>query len=449
MSNSKCNGSNGVNGSAGSKGDLIRRNIHTYPFKYTYTQATDYFRPDNAAIYIHIPFCSTKCHFCDYTVYVNSSGDLREAYVAALCAEIERFRDNRAFPGFVVDAVYFGGGTPGLLEADQLIRVLDVVRSAYELSADCEIGIEFDPRSVSFEKLHALHQAGFRRLSIGVQSFDDQILRDTNRPHVLEDVYRSVEQMRAAGFAHTNLDLIYPLLGLTTETWADSIEKAIALKPACITAYPLEVWPKTAYFHQIVQKGHRLPTAGEELEMARVAFDLLEAAGYVRASTSGYYHPERAPGYCRFLDYYWKTWPMIGFGVSSKSVIYDRLYTNIKPIRQYIESIETGGPVLDFSTRMNREQEMRRFAIRCFKMCEVSKPEFAERFGVALRTVFGAQLDRLLEDGFIAEDETRFYLTRKGQVVSNNVYEAFYVDDDLRPPRSGEVQFGISQLIMQ
>ncbi|MER9680384.1 coproporphyrinogen III oxidase family protein [Mesorhizobium sp. M0184] len=432
----------------GSPEQYIRRNIHTYPFKYTYTNYTEFFRRPSAAIYIHIPFCSTKCHFCDYTVYVNTKEDLRERYVTALCEEIRRFPDNPVFPRFEIAAIYFGGGTPGLLSAEQLIRILDTCRRTFSIAPDVEVAVEFDPRSIEQDKVDRLHDAGFTRLSMGIQSFDETILRDTNRPHNLDDIDRAVMAIRRSGFTHVNVDLIYPLLGLTQDVWKDSLLRAIDLGFSCITAYPLEVWENTAYHNWIMKKGHALPAIGEEKAMAETAFNLLEAAGYVPGSTSGYYRADLCERYCLFLDYYWRTWPMIGFGVSSKSAIREFMYTNIRNIRDYIDNIDANRPVLDFSTYLTKEQEIRRVMIRGLKVGTVGKSDFKARFGVHMRDVYGDTIDALIGEGYLADKGDEISLTRKGQLYSNAVWERFYVEDDLSPPKGDEVKFGISELVM-
>ena len=425
----------------------IRRNIHTYPFKYQYMDPDDFFAPDRAVIYIHIPFCTTKCHFCDYVVYTNTKNDVRRAYVNALCKEIASFPNNKAYPGFVIDAIYVGGGTPGLLETEQLIQILQTCRDTFQITEDCEVAVEFDPACVEEEKVAALYESGYNRLSIGVQSFDEEILRQNNRPHDLESVYTGWEVIQNSGFTHTNIDLIYPLIDLDIETWQDSLHQAVELQPSCITSYPLEVWNKTVYHHWLTKKEKALPDIQVEIAMCSTGFDILEGAGFTRCSTSGYYHPERTAGYCRYLDYYWRTWPLIGFGVSSKSVIYNRLHTNINPMREYIKRIEKGQSIMDFSTNMTKRQEMHRVMIRGLKMCEVSKPAFYDRFGVEMEMVFSKEINDLVERGYLINDTERIYLTRQGQVFSTNVYETFYTELDLRDPAEHEVQFGISELV--
>lgn len=426
---------------------ITRRNIHTYPFKYRYLEYDEFFRPESAVLYLHVPFCLKKCGFCDYTVYVNRPDDVRAKYVRALEKEIRSFRSHGAFPEFTVDAVYFGGGTPGILHGEQLVRLLDACRETFEFSPDAEVTLEFDPPTVTSEKVATVREAGFNRISLGVQAFDDELLALCNRSHDVATAERALRIVKDGGYRHVNLDLIFPLPDLTVDVWRRGIDRAIELEPSCITAYGLEIWPKTAFHHEITARSLTLPTADEELEMYAYALDALEGNGFLRASSTGYYHPDRGPRYSKFLEYYWRTLPMIGFGVSSKSVIGSRLYTNVKDLKRYHEYVEAGRIPLDFATFLTKEQEMRRVLIRGLKMCEVSRSDFHARFGVDVDSVFGAQLAILAEQGMTVDVGDDIVLTRRGQLHSTNVYEMFYVEEDLTPPGPGEVQFGISQLV--
>ncbi|MEV7359678.1 MULTISPECIES: coproporphyrinogen-III oxidase family protein [unclassified Kitasatospora] len=427
---------------------IIRRNIHTYPFKYRHHEYDEYFRPENAVLYLHVPFCITKCGFCDYTVYINRNEQHFAQYVDVLEREIRAFAANRAFPAFRVDAVYFGGGTPGILTGDQTARLLDACRESFEFNEGAEIGLEFDPSTVDEAKIARMREAGFTRLSVGVQAFDDRLLEICNRSHDLATAERAFRTVVDGGFTHTNIDLIFPLPGQSVDDWKRSVDRAIELEPACITAYGLEIWPKTA-FHSLITSGKMaLPSAQDERRMYEYAIDALEAAGFARRSSTGYYHPDRCADYSRFLEYYWRTWPMIGFGVSSKSVIHDRLFVNVKPLKKYYEMVGSGQIPLDFATYLTKEQEMRRVMIRGLKMCEVNRPDFHDRFGVTMEAVFGAEIEQLVDKGWLEERGTDVYaLTRLGQLLSTNVYELFYAPEDLSPAEGDEVRFGISELV--
>jgi oxygen-independent coproporphyrinogen III oxidase len=426
---------------------ITRRNIHTYPFKYQYYDYDDYFAPESSVLYLHVPFCIKKCGFCDYTVYINRSEDAREQYVQALEQEVRAFPQHGVFPRFSVDAVYFGGGTPGILEAGQLIRLLDACRETFDLAPEAEICLEFDPPTVTAEKVRALGEAGFNRFSVGVQAFDDDLLRMCNRSHDVATAERAYEIIRGEGFSHVNLDLIFPLPNLTFDVWKHAVDRAIELEPGCLTTYGLEIWPKTSFHHGIVNNELTLPAPEEEQRMYAYAIDALDAAGFQRTSSTGYHHPERSPQYSRFLEYYWRTWPMIGFGVSSKSVIHNRLFTNVKGLKQYYELVGQGRIPMDFATHLTKNQEMRRVVIRGLKMCTVSRSGFEARFGVDIDLVFGAELMELFAEELLAEDGDEIVLTRKGQIFSTNVYERFYTDEDLSPAGPGQVKFGISELV--
>jgi oxygen-independent coproporphyrinogen-3 oxidase len=427
---------------------IVRRNIHAYPFKYRKHDYDDYFRPENAVLYIHVPFCITKCGFCDYTVYINKNEQHFAQYVDALEKEIRAFAANRTFPGFRVDAVYFGGGTPGILTGDQTAHLLDVCRESFEFNDDVEIALEFDPSTVDPEKIAKMRAAGFNRLNLGIQAFDDRLLQICNRSHDLATAERAYQTIVDGGFTHTNIDLIFPLPDQSLDDWKHSVDRAIELEPACITAYGLEIWPKTA-FHSLISSGKMsLPTPEDERKMYEYAIDALEAAGFKRRSSTGYYHPDRCTDYSRFLEYYWRTLPMIGFGVSSKSVIHDRLFVNVKPLKQYYELVNEGRIPLDFATYLTKEQEMRRVMIRGLKMCEIYRQDFKDRFGVSMEDVFGSELEQLLDKGWLEKQGDDVYsLTRQGQLLSTNVYEMFYAPDDLSPAGSDEVRFGISELV--
>lgn len=426
---------------------ITRRNIHTYPFKYQYLDYDEYFAPETAVLYLHVPFCIKKCGFCDYTVYTNKSADARELYVQTLQQEIRSFPARGTFPSFDVEGIYFGGGTPGILDGEQLARIVQTCRETFHVRPGAEVTLEFDPPTVDPHKLEVIKEAGFNRISLGVQAFDDELLRICNRSHDVATAEKAFRMIREAGYTNINLDLIFPLPNLTLDIWKFAIDHAVELEPGCITAYGLEIWPKTAFHHQITNQRLKLPTPEAERAMYEYAIDQLDANGFLRVSSTGYYHPDRAPRYSKFLEYYWRTWPMIGFGVSSKSVIHNRLYTNVKDLKSYHEKVGEGRIPMDFATVLTKEQEMRRVVIRGLKMCEVSRSDFRQRFGVDIDVVFGIELAELTGDGMLVDVGDDIVLTRQGQLFSTNVYERFYAEEDLTPPAPGEVQFGISQLV--
>lgn len=423
----------------------LRQHVHTYPLRVDPAGSADLMSPDRAALYVHVPFCSTKCHFCDFAVYVNRDDQAREEYVQLLCREIETFAALRTLPSYRIDALYFGGGTPGLLTAEQLIRILDACRAAYPFEPDAEIALECDPASTTTEKLVALRKAGFNRLSIGVQSFDDEALRHSNRPHDRATIYRACESAVQAGFSNFNLDLIYPLPGVTHEKWMDSVKRAIDLDPACLTLYALEFWPDTAYHRWLVDGRIRLPSSGDEVRMYEEASDLIEAHGFVPASTNAFRHPDRAARYSAFLDYYWKTLPLLGFGVSARSAAAGRLWSNTRDLAVWKSHVREGKLPIDSQTRLTRREEMRRVMLRSFKTLQISGAEFFDRFGVAMESVFAQELHDLASTGLIERAPDHVALTRKGRAYSPNVFDRFLTEEDRKPATTGkQVRWGVS-----
>lgn len=346
-----------------------RRNIHTYPFKYTYTDPEQFFAPEKAAIYIHVPFCIKKCSFCDYKALVGSGPELKENYVKAVCEEIRRFPSIPCFPKFDIDALYIGGGTPSTLTHEQIKEILDTCKNTFHFLDDAEICMEFDPSTVTREILFKVKEYGFNRISFGVQSFNDHVLKKNNRSHSSADTINAIHLAKEVGIPQFNIDLLYPLQHQTMEDWQESLQEAIKLQPATITAYPLEVWPQTSYGTSHEENTYETIPYDEEIIMTNTAYDILEENGFERRSTCGYYHPDRIEYYCKFQDYYWKSLPMIGFGVSAKTVIHERAYTNISSIHEYIKRIARNESTMDFSTKMTKRQEMLRvISIRSGKL---------------------------------------------------------------------------------
>lgn len=424
-----------------------RQTIHTYPFNYAPATADDFFTLPHSALYIHIPFCRKKCHFCDYTVYINKDADVREDYVRKLCEEISRFVDNRSFPAFLVDAIYIGGGTPGLLTAAQLARVIKACRDSYLLADDCEISVEFDPPAVTADKVSELIGSGVNRISVGAQAFDDDVLEDANRAHDAAEVHTAFETLARAGVKHSNIDLIYPLPGLTKTAWHDSVSQAMSVNPASISLYGLEVWPGTAYHSWLKANKLDLPTAEEEVEMYLSASDRLEEAGFTASSTNGYLRSDRADVYCRYLDFYWNHWPTIGFGVSSRSAVFDRIWSNVKGLKEYMTCIDSHRSPIEFGRVLSKSEEMRRVVIRGMKTCRVSKRQFMERFGMGLEAIFPNEIASLVEDGLVDNGDEALALTRIGRALANNVYARFFVAHDDEPLTGGEVSIGRSALV--
>ena len=423
-----------------------RRMISKYPFVYEKKQPNEFFTKERASIYLHFPFCINRCHYCTYVTKTGSTESERERYVSALIEDIKMYNQFGCLPEYEIESIYFGGGTPALLTVDQITRILYAIKGRFKVIEPIrDMCMEFDPITVTDDKLEAIKSLGFTRISIGVQSFDDSVLKASNRSHTAEGARTAIKLIKDHGITNYNIDLIYPLQCQDRSTWKEDLAEAIAFEPAEITAHVLEVWPGTT-LERMVQKGiYKLPSFDEEIKMTNDAYDMLERAGFRRWSNCGYYHPNRSSHYSLFMDYYWRTWPMIGFGVSAQSVIGRRIWTNIPDIEQYLQCIEAGTNPMNVCTEMTVRQEMLRVVIRGFKACYISKNEFYSRFGVEIEQVFHDEIEYLLQKGWIRETEEAFELTRNGQVFDRDVYTVFYTEEDMSAPqKSNQVWLGLS-----
>lgn len=423
-----------------------RRMISKYPFKYEKMAASDFFSMDKASIYIHIPFCVKRCHYCTYVTKTGSTNAERENYVQALIKDILAFDENHIFPEHEIESIYFGGGTPGLLTDNQITRILDAVKTRFKVQEPLkDLCMEFDPSIVTDEKLEVFKKHGFTRLSLGVQSFDDTVLKASNRSHNADTARKAIRKIKEHGIKNFNIDLIYPLQCQNMSTWKEDLLETISMEPAEITAHVLEVWPGTK-LEQLVKEGvYKLPSFEEEIRMTNEAYDILEKAGFKRWSNCGYYHPDRTSHYSLFMDYYWRSWPMIGFGVSAQSVVGKKIWTNTPEIDDYLQRVNNHLSPMNVCTTMSTRQEMLRFVIRGFKACYISKNEFYNRFGVELSDVFSTELNYLKSKEWIFETENSFNLTRDGQVFDRDVYTVFYTEDDMKAPeKTGQVWLGLS-----
>jgi oxygen-independent coproporphyrinogen-3 oxidase len=363
-----------------------------------------------AGLYIHIPFCSSRCSYCDFATGIYQT-KLAERYVRALVAEIE----SSSLAGARVDTIYFGGGTPSLLEPVQLSQVLAAVRERFAIDAAAEITLEINPGSATLGRLREFRELGINRASFGVQTFDDRELAKLGRSHTADDAHRTFHDLRAADFANISFDLIAGLPGQTLDGWQRNVTKALELRPEHLSFYLLEVHSGTP-LAQHIERGIQ-PKPDEDL--AAVMYEsMLE-----RALAAGYEHYEISnlcrPGFhSRHNTKYWTGEPYFGFGCSAHS--YDgatRRWSNHRDVLEYVRLVEQGSsPITE--TQILTESDIR-----------------AESLFLGLRLMRGVSLDlckayetdleRFREAGLLEVEEDLIRLTRSGALLSNEVFSAF------------------------
>ncbi|HEY0004299.1 MAG TPA: radical SAM family heme chaperone HemW [Pyrinomonadaceae bacterium] len=374
-----------------------------------------------AGVYLHIPFCRSRCAYCDFATGLYESESARR-YVAALASEISAF--NPAEDRVEIDTIYFGGGTPSLLAPAQVEQLLRAVRTRFRVRDDAEITMEMNPGTLTLEALRATRGLGVNRASFGAQTFDDRELKRLGRVHTAEDVRRTIRDLRKAGFSNVSFDLIAGLPAQTLAAWERNLGQALALRPEHLSLYLLEVHEGTPLAHQI--ETGALPRPDEDLcaEMYRLMLDKACAAGYEHYEISNLC----LPGFeSRHNTKYWRAAPVYGFGCSSHS--YDgqhHRWSNERDAMRYTELIEAGGtPVVETTFLDAQETRAESIFLGLRLLGGVNLSEHRRRFGKDLRTDYADDLARLSAAGLIEFEDDLMKLTRAGALLSNEVFAIF------------------------
>lgn len=373
----------------------------------------------HAGLYIHIPFCRSRCSYCDFATGLYQS-ELAERYVRAVVAEIESASQS----GARVDTVYFGGGTPSLLEPSQLDRIIDALSARFDVDATPEITLEINPGGITVEKLRACRSLGINRASFGLQTFADDELAKLGRSHTTLDALQTFADLRTAGFENVSFDLIAGLPGQTLAGWQRNVQQALELRPEHLSFYLLEVHAGTPLAEHI-RKG--LQPAPDD-DLAAVMYQaMLE-----QATNAGYEHYEISnlcrPGFeSRHNSKYWTGQPYFGFGCSAHS--YDgrtRRWSNERDVRRYVEMIETGlSPIVEEQELTASEARAEALFLGMRLMRGIDLRQYRESFGLDLRAEYGAALERFRAAGLVEMDGELVRLTRSGALLSNEVFSAF------------------------
>ncbi|MGH9937747.1 MAG: radical SAM family heme chaperone HemW [Blastocatellia bacterium] len=375
-----------------------------------------------AGIYIHIPFCATRCHYCNFATGGYES-ELARRYSAAARAEIER-ADVSTKPAMRrVDTIYFGGGTPTTLTIEQISSLIEACRRTFDVTRDSEITAEANPGSVSRNYLEELRSAGVNRLSFGVQSFDDGELRMIGRTHSAEEAREAVRMARAAGFANVSIDLIAGLPEQKMETWRRNLEEAFALEPDHLSVYLLELYKDAPLLHRI-DRGE-LRAIDEELtvEMYFALMDEAERQGFEHYEISNW---ARARFESRHNLKYWTGAPYWAFGVSAAGYDGRTRWSNTRNIHEYLAKVESGqSPVAERIELDEDDRQGENLFLRLRLKDGVDLGEHQRRFGVNALERYRGEIERLREAGLIELDENRLKISRAGTVLANEVFAAF------------------------
>lgn len=380
------------------------------------------------ALYLHIPFCTAKCGYCDFNSYAGLD-HLVPDYTPALIRELELWAP--AARDFEVRSVFFGGGTPSLSSIEDLDAVLRAVRAQYDVAADSEWTLEANPGELTLEHLQGLRGLGLNRLSIGVQSLHDDELQLLDRVHTSERALEAIEAARTAGFDNLNLDLIFGLIGQPLERWQETLRRAVALRPEHLSCYALTVEPGTALYYQVAKGQLEEPdpdVVADQYEWTRA---FLAESGYHQYELSNWALPGRE---CRHNLVYWHADPYLGIGAGAHSFFAGQRFANVDAPNRYVELVNasyeerqaTGGGALQqiHGGETPDEALLRSDAmILGLRLIEgVSTADFEARFGVTPDAAFGAAIARHLASGLLERTGDRLRLTPRGQLLANEVF---------------------------
>ena len=376
-------------------------------------------------LYLHIPFCERKCAYCDF---LSAPADLpvRISYIKKLQEEIAYY--GLEFEEYQVSSIFLGGGTPTLLEGYQLAAILETVKKYFRLVADAEITVECNPGTLTAGKAEKLVQAGFNRLSMGLQSADDRELQLLGRIHNFAQFLESYDLARKAGFENINVDLMSALPGQTLKSWQNTLQKVTALRPEHISAYSLIIEEGTPFYERFAEDerireegGHPrlLPEEAIERQMYELTQRFLHTKGYERYEISNYAKPGSE---CRHNCGYWTRKDYLGLGLGASSLVGHQRFQNTSDLKEYLEQeyhhIHT--------ETLDKKSEMEEFMFLGLRlMTGISRQQFEKTFQVTLDSVYGEVRRKLKSEQLIEEVAGYVRLTEYGIDVSNYVLSEF------------------------
>ena len=369
---------------------------------------------EKLGIYIHIPFCRSKCDYCDFYSLAGRE-ERMDDYQKALITHIKEASPQAR--GWQVDTVYFGGGTPSFYGEKRLRELLRLIAKRFDLAKDAEITVECNPDSVDLKMLQALRKAGVNRLSLGVQSACDQELQNLHRPHTFEQAVQAVTMARQAKFQNLSLDLIYGLPGQTMEGWQNTVEQILALKPEHLSCYGLKVEAGTPLDYR-VSRGERLPDDDQQADMYLWAVDRLAQEGFRQYEISNF---ARSGFQSRHNLKYWMGHPYIGFGPGAHSDFGGRRYSFLRDLEGYITGVLGGGVVIDSSDLIpSRERGSEYLMLRLRTTRGIEEWEYRREFFLNFDPI-EQKLEEYEHQGWAERHDRRWNLTPKGFLVSNQL----------------------------
>jgi oxygen-independent coproporphyrinogen-3 oxidase len=392
------------------------------------------------ALYVHIPFCETKCPYCDFNTYAGIES-LIPSYVAALNNEISVWSDLLGGPA--VDTVFFGGGTPSYLPAERIASIIGAIRGGFDVASDVEVTLESNPGDFKESKLTAYLEAGVNRLSIGVQSLDDRLLEMLGRRHSADQAVEAYTLALDAGFDNVNVDLMYGLPHQTLAEWQATLDGVAELRPAHISMYCLTLEEGTVMEQQV--RSGQVPDPDPDLaaDMYVMAQESMAPLGYRHYEISNWAQPDCE---CRHNLAYWRNLSYLGVGPGAHSYLDSFRFWNLKSPREYVRLLQEGStsimsvdtlsaevlgdvPVVESVEDIDARLEMAETLMMGLRLdTGITVDDFARRFGVTPSQAYGETIEELSSIGLLEGVNGRLRLTPRGRLFGNEVFSRFFAD---------------------
>ena len=368
-------------------------------------------------VYIHVPFCSAICHYCNFNRGLLDA-DVKTAYVAALFDEIRRSAD-----GASVDTIYFGGGTPSLLEPAEIARTLEACRTSFAVSADAEVSLEMNPETASADRLAGYRAAGVNRLSLGVQSLSDAELKRLGRIHDAARVSEAVQLARAAGVDNISLDLMMWLPGQTVADWLVSVDGVVALAPDHVSLYLLEIYPGSPLRDEMARGQWSQAPDDDAAEMYLRGLERFDAAGFEQYEISNVARPGRR---CRHNLKYWTDGEWLAFGCGAHGTRDGARWRNVSSTNDYVARVRAGSPVVAERREMSWQERAEDALFMGLRLNDGVRLDLVEaRFGLRVWSRYGKALQPFVESQLLEYTPPVLRLKREGMLLANEVCSVF------------------------
>lgn len=374
---------------------------------------------DKISLYIHIPFCVQKCLYCDFPSFARKD-HLRKAYIEALNKEIISLREKHN--NLEINTIFIGGGTPSVLEADELECLLKEV-AKLNMAKDIEYSMECNPGNLTEEKLEVMKKYGVNRISMGLQAKQDNLLKGLGRIHNYKTFKENFLLAKKVGFNNINVDLMFGLPNQRLNEWEETLREIISLEPAHISAYSLIIEEGTAFYNLYENDKLKLPTEEEERKMYHLAKKILEENGFNQYEISNYAKERKE---CRHNLAYWNMDNWIGVGSAAASYINGKRIKNISSVEEYINSINEKGEAVEEIINNSKNDNIEEFMFMGLrKINGIDENEFKKRFSMNINDVYGEILNKYIDEGLLIRESGRIFLSEKGIEISNVIMADF------------------------